>query len=81
MTENHAVRRFAERAMSLHRMTPKALSQAIQCNEKTIYKLLSEENVRMEQSQFLTLLILANAIDFKCGGNQNDGSTTHQAKA
>lgn len=81
MTENHAVRRFAERAMSLHRLNPKTLARAIQCNEKSIYKILSEETVRMEQSQFLTLLILANAIDFKCGGNQNDGSTAHQAKA
>lgn len=80
MTENHAVRRFAERAMSLHRLNPKTLARAIQCNEKSIYKILSEETVRMEQSQLFNLLLLANAINFK-GGNQNDGSSEDQRKA
>ena len=79
MTENHAVRRFAERAMSLHRLTPKTLARAIQCNEKSIYKILSEETVRMEQAQLFNLLLLANAINFS-GGNQNERNPAHQTE-
>lgn len=62
MTANTAVRRFTERAMELHRLTPKALSRAVGCNDKSIYNILNEQPVKLNQEQYFNLFALAGVI-------------------
>lgn len=64
MTINRTVRRLTERAMDLHHLTPKTLSDAVGCNSKSIYRILEEETVRMTQEQYFNLFTLAGAV--KC---------------
>lgn len=65
MTVNCAVRRFTEQAMERHHLVPKSLSSAVGCNEKSIYRILNEEPVKLTQEQYFNLFALAGVI--KCG--------------
>lgn len=62
MTANTAVRRFTERAMELHHLTPKTLSRAVGCNDKSIYNILDEQPVKLTQEQYFNLFTLAGVI-------------------
>lgn len=64
MTVNHAVKKIVNMAMDLHRLTPVELSKAVGCNEKSIYRLLDEETVKLSQEQYFNLFSLAGVI--KC---------------
>lgn len=64
MTVEHAVSRFAERAMELHNLTRKNLSEAIGCGLNSVYGILNERPVKLTQKQYFNLFALAGVI--KC---------------
>ena len=62
MTAEHAVSRCAEKAMELHHLTPRDLARAIGCGEGSVAHILSEEDVRMTQTQWFNLMALGCAF-------------------
>lgn len=57
-TPNEYFRRLAQRAMELHRLNETALAQKIGCGFKAINHILSEEDVRLTQTQWFNLMAL-----------------------
>lgn len=64
-TPNEYFRRLAQRAMELHRLNETALAQKIGCGLKAINRILSEEDVRLTQTQWFNLMALGGAFK-KC---------------
>ena len=61
-TPNEYFRRLAQRAMELHRLNETALAQKIGCGFKAINHILSEEDVRLTQTQWFNLMALGGAF-------------------
>lgn len=59
---NEYFRRLAQRAMELHRLNETALAQKIGCGLKAINHILSEEDVRLTQTQWFNLMALGGAF-------------------
>ena len=53
---------MAQRAMELHRLNETALAQKIGCGFKAINHILSEEDVRLTQTQWFNLMALGGAF-------------------
>lgn len=57
-TPNEYFRRLAQRAMEAHGLSEAALARKIGCGAKAINHILSEEDVKMTQTQWFNLLVL-----------------------
>ena len=58
MTAEETVRRMAERAMERHGLNQRELAWEMGCGLQTVAHLLDEENVRLNQEQWLVLMKL-----------------------
>lgn len=58
MTPNETVRRLTQRAMERHNLNQKELSWELGCGRQTVDHLLDEENVRLNQEQWVILMRL-----------------------
>lgn len=57
-TPNEFFHRLAQRAMEAHGLSEAALARKIGCGAKAINHILSEEDVKMTQTQWFNLLVL-----------------------
>lgn len=61
-TPNEYFRRLAQRAMELHGLSERSLAQRIGCGWGSVAHILSEEDVRMTQTQWFNLMTLGGAF-------------------
>ncbi len=64
-TAYEIVRRAAEEAMSRHALDPRRLAQTLGCGENSVYKVLREEPVRLDQRVYFDLFALAGVLDLR----------------
>lgn len=58
MTPNETVRRLTQRAMERHGLNQRELAWEMGCGLQTVAHLLDEENVRLNQEQWVVLMKL-----------------------
>lgn len=64
-TPNEYFRRLAQRAMETHGLSERILAQRIGCGWGSVAHILSEEDVRMTQTQWFNLMALGGAFRYE----------------
>lgn len=62
MTPNEYFRRLAQRAMERHGLSEAALARNVGCGAGSVAHILSEEDVKLNQTQWFNLLALGGAF-------------------